>query len=166
MARHKQENIISLTMTSVLTIEFYLHIFVCDMKIEDVYSKFPNTAACIAFLEQSIWDNKPKCPYCNTEARRPSKIKGTYRYQCNGCMTSFSVLVATPFKKARKDLQVWFLAVHLVTDNRFNAEYSCRQLAREIGVTKDTGCNMFNTIKHAFDYQNELIQKINKKLSI
>lgn len=78
-----------------------------------------------------------------------------YRYHCKHCRSSYSVTVRTLFHKSRVDLQKWFFAM-----NQSNA--SVRQLANEIGVTKDTASFMIYRIKKAYRENPELINKLKR----
>lgn len=126
------------------------------MNIIQVYKKFPKQSDCIKHLEEVKWNGKPVCPYCFSANQTPRK--GTQRYQCNNCNTSFSVTVATIFHKTHLDLQKWFLAVSLVLNAKKG--YSARQLGRDIEVTKDTAWRMFMQIRKAFIEQPELMEGI------
>lgn len=115
-----------------------------------------NQEHCFARLEQIRWGTKPKCPYCQSANFR--KLKHERRYQCNDCFTSYSVTVGTLFHKTHVSLEKWFLAIHLV----FNSlgSISVRQLAKEIGVNKNTASYMIARIRKAMIQERELLQRI------
>jgi transposase-like protein len=56
------------------------------------------------------------------------------------------------------DLQKWFQAIHLVVNDPSNI--GVRQLARMIGVNKNTASNMRNKILKAIQEESELLQKL------
>ena len=111
---------------------------------------------CIAYLEKVRWGEKPRCPYC--ESTRASKYKTEYRYHCHDCFTSYSVTVGTLFHKTHVDLPKWFQAIHLVLDDSSNI--SVRQLAKSIGVNKNTASDMRNKIFKALQEESDLLQKL------
>lgn len=111
---------------------------------------------CIAYLEKIRWGDKPICPYCGST--RSSKYKGIHRYNCHDCFNSYSVTVGTLFHKTHVDLQKWFQAIHLVVSDPSNL--GVRQLARVIGVNKNTASNMRNKILKAIQEESELLQKL------
>ncbi|MBD1836912.1 IS1 family transposase [Coleofasciculus sp. FACHB-64] len=115
-----------------------------------------NHEDCIALLEQIRWSGKPKCPYCESTNYR--KLKNEHRYQCNECFTSYSVTVGTLFHKTHVDLDKWILAIPLVLKSP--AGISGRQLAKEIGVNKNTACYMIERIRRAITEEPELLQKL------
>ncbi|MBD1899788.1 transposase [Trichocoleus sp. DQ-A3] len=112
-----------------------------------------NHEDCIALLEQIRWGGKPKCPYC--ELTNSRKLKNEHRYQCNECFTSYSVTVDTLFHKTHVDLDKWFLAIPLVLKSP--AGISVRQLAKEVGVQKNTAAYIIERIQKAMTEEPELL---------
>ncbi|HEY9802097.1 MAG TPA: IS1595 family transposase [Leptolyngbyaceae cyanobacterium] len=117
-----------------------------------------NNDECLTLLEQIRWGGKPKCPYC--ESTKATAYKNERRYHCNECFTSYSVTVGTLFHKTHVDLHKWFVAIRLVLDSPGGV--SVRQLAKEIGVNKNTACYMLERIREAIIEESELLQKLIK----
>lgn len=115
-----------------------------------------NQEECLALLEQIRWDGTPQCPYC--QSTNSTAIKKEHRYHCNACFTSYSVTVGTIFHKTHVDLHKWFVAIYLVLNSP--GGISVRQLAKEIGVNKNTACYMINRIYKAINEEYKLIQKL------
>lgn len=112
------------------------------MNIEEAYEKFPTKQDCINYLEGLIWKGLgPICPYC--KSRKHTKISNS-RHHCTPCNTSYSVLVGTVFHNTKMDLQKWVVALEVV---EMNKKITCRGLAKEIRVTKETALLMINKIK-------------------
>lgn len=81
------------------------------MNISELNRKFNTQSKCIAHLEKVRWGNKPVCPYCK-ESEHIADRGNEYRYQCNACGNSFSVLVDTIFEDTKMPLQtinVWLI---------------------------------------------------------
>lgn len=117
-----------------------------------------NNDECLTLLEQIRWGGKPKCPYC--ESIKATAYKNERRYHCNECFTSYSVTVGTLFHKTHVDLHKWFVAIRLVLHSPGGV--SVRQLAREIGVNKNTACYMLERIKKAMTEEAQLLQMLLK----
>lgn len=115
-----------------------------------------NHEDCLVLLEQIRWNGKPKCPYCGSDKART--LKNERRYQCNECFTSYSVTVGTLFHKTHVELHKWFLAINLVL--HFPGGISVRQLAKEVGVQKNTASYMIERIRRAIIEEAELIKKL------
>ncbi|MEW5858374.1 MAG: IS1595 family transposase [Cyanobacteriota bacterium] len=117
-----------------------------------------NHEDCIALLEQIRWGGKPKCPYC--ESTNATPYRNERRYHCNFCFTSYSVTVGTLFHKTHVDLDKWILAIRLVLNSP--GGISVRQLAKEIGVNKNTACFMIERIRKAIIDEQALLQKLSE----
>lgn len=126
------------------------------MKLAQVYKQFPKQSDCIRHLERVFWNDKPKCPYCNSF--NPAALPKENRYHCNVCKSSFSVTARTLFHKTKIDLQKWFVAISTYMTSKDKT--SVRKLAEEIGVTKDTAWLMNNRLKTAYLENKELLEKI------
>jgi transposase-like protein len=113
---------------------------------------------CITLLEQIRWGGKPKCPYCGSI--KATAYKSDRRYHCNECFTSYSVTVGTLFHKTHVELQKWFVAIRLVLNSPGGV--SVRQLAKEIGVNKNTACYMIERIRKAMIEEAKLLQALTK----
>ncbi len=126
------------------------------MNIIQIYKRFPTQQSCIDHLEKVRWNNEPVCPYC--KSKNQTKRKGTNRYHCNNCNTSYSVMVGTIFHNTKLDFQKWFLAISLVLNAKKGL--SARQLSRDIEVTKDTAWYMLMRIRKAMVEYGNLLQGI------
>ncbi len=115
-----------------------------------------NHEECVALLEQIRWNGKPKCPYC--ESTNATAYKNERRYHCNECFTSYSVTVNTLFHKTHVELQKWFVAIHLVLNSP--GGISVRQLAKKIGVNKNTACYMIERIGRGIVEERELLRRL------
>lgn len=115
-----------------------------------------NHEECLTILEQIRWGGIPQCPYC--QSTNSTVIKKERRYHCNACFTSYSVTVGTLFHKTRVDLHKWFVAIHLVLNS--SESISVRQLAKEIGVNKNTAAYMINRIHKGITDELELLQRV------
>ena len=110
----------------------------------------------LARLEQIRWGKHPRCPYCqSTHSRR---LKNERRYQCNECFTSYSVTVGTLFHKTHVDLEKWVLAIYLVLNPL--ERISVRQLAKKVGVNKNTASYMIARIRQAMIKEADLLQRL------
>jgi transposase-like protein len=121
------------------------------MNIISVYKIFPTEKDCLSHLEKVRWNNKPKCPYC--QSTNQTALPKESRYHCNNCNTTFSVTVGTIFHRTHLDLQKWFLALALVLNAKKGI--SARQLGRDLMVNKDTAWRMGMKIRQAMTQQTQ-----------
>ena len=126
------------------------------MNIIQIYKRFPEHEDCLKHLESVRWDNEPSCPYCRSKKITP--MKNEQRHHCNTCNTTFSVTVGTIFHATKLDLQKWFLAISLVLNAKKGI--SSRQLARDLGVNKNTAWYLQMRLRKAMVQNPELLTGI------
>lgn len=128
------------------------------MEIFEVIKKYSTQEACVAYLEKIKWGNKPVCPYCNST--KTTSRKDPLRHKCNKCNRSFSVLIGTIMESTKLPLPKWFAAICLILNAKKGI--SSLQLARDIGVNKNTAWFLQKRIRRAMDeddtYLNGLIE--------
>lgn len=115
------------------------------MNLLEVITRFPDQETCINHLEALRWHNTPQCPYCKSE--QSTKRVGTQRHQCNGCNTSYSVLIGTIFEGTKLELPKWFLAISLILNAKKGL--SSRQLGRDLGINRNTAWYLQMRIRKA-----------------
>ena len=118
--------------------------------------KYNNKRKCIAYLEKHRWANAPICPYCNS-TKSSTKPK-EYRYTCLNCGRSYSVLVGTIFESTKLPLTKWFAAICLILNAKKGI--SSLQLARDIGVNKNTAWYLQKRIRQAMQDNDSILQGI------
>lgn len=124
-------------------------------ELSNIYKVFPNQSDCVLYLENLLWNNKPVCPYC--DSNRSTPIKNKERFHCNKCNTTYSVTVGTIFHKTKVDLQKWFFAIKLLS---VEPNISSRKLADHLSVTKDTAWAITLKIKGLSNKDPSIIDNI------
>lgn len=115
------------------------------MNLVEIYEKFPTQKDCIEYLEKIKWQNKPVCPYCKSTKHHSNPQE--LRHFCHNCKTSYSVTIGTIFHDTRLPMQKWFLAITLILNAKKGI--SSRQLARDLGVHKNTAWSMQMRVRKA-----------------
>lgn len=100
---------------------------------------------CVLFLEEIRWHGVPHCPYCGSD--RSTALPSESRHHCNNCNTAFGVTVRTLFHHTHLPLHKWFVAIALLLGPKQGA--SCRELAREMGINKNTALQLATRIRKA-----------------
>ena len=115
------------------------------MSILEFYRRFPNEAACAAFIAKKRWGTEPVCPHCGgTHVYRVSDSMG---FKCAGCKKHFSVRTGTVMECSRLPLQTWLLAFYMTTTARKGI--SSVQLAKEPGITQKSAWFLQQQIRGA-----------------
>ena len=126
------------------------------MNLDQLYSIFPDQAACLRRLEKVRWQGSPTCPRCN--GSRVSSVPKENRYHCNNCNVSFSPTTATPFHHTHSDLQKWFLAIHLILHAK--RPISVRRMSRTIQLNKNTTWHIIKRIRLALKQQRRFLEEV------
>ena len=75
--------------------------------------------------------------------RTRPKRKNEFRYQCNNCGRSFSVLIDTIFEDTNLPLPFWFVLIAIMVNSKMGVS-SC-ELHRQLGITQKSA--WFNAMK-------------------
>jgi transposase-like protein len=94
--------------------------------------RFPDEAACRAYLFASRWQDGFRCPVCGggevgAEHRR-------HLWQCRDCGRQTTVTAGTAMHKTRLPLTLWFWAAYLVATH--GPGISALQLQRQLGISR------------------------------
>ena len=81
----------------------------------DITKMFPNEETAEQWFAQTRWPNGPICPECqSTNVQSGAKHK-TMPYRCRSCRVRFSVKTGTVMQGSKLDLQVWAIAIYILT---------------------------------------------------
>ena len=122
------------------------------MDIISVFENFKTQEDSIRYLETVRWNNEPKCPYCGSD--RATKRDNERYYHCGACNKQYSVTVKTIFHDTKLPLKTWFLAIAIITNAKKGM--SSRELARQLGVNKDTAWRMQMKIREAMEHKEQM----------
>lgn len=132
------------------------------MRVGEFYRQFSSRSECIELLEDIRWgEDCPICPYCSSD--KNSAIPSEDRHHCNNCHTTFSVTVDTAFERTRLDLQKWFAVLVMVLDPY--SEPSGREIAREVGINKNTACRInlkVRRLMHEEEHRTMLVDLVRR----
>lgn len=105
---------------------------------------FKEESTCKELLALQRWAGAPVCPHCDSK-KAPYITKVGYKCSDNKCYKKFSVTVGTIFHNSKIPLRLWFAAIYLCTAHKKGV--SARQLARDLGVNKDTAWFMLHRVR-------------------
>ena len=96
----------------------------------ELQARFPDEAACEAFLRKLRWPKGFVCPRC--QGRRSSTITTRRLEQCRACRYQVSLTAGTVLHRTRLPLRVWFWAIFFV--GRHKTGISALQLRKDLGL--------------------------------
>ena len=112
------------------------------MSIQQFIEEYGTEAKCIKSIELQRWSNGFECPKCGGSKHC---ILSTKRlYQCSVCNKQTSITSGTIFHSTKLPLSKWFLAIHFMTQSKNGI--SQLELARQVGVSSNTGASMYHKI--------------------
>jgi len=126
------------------------------MEILETIEKFGTQSQCVAFLEEKRWGDTPICPYCNS--KKTTNRKDVLRHKCQDCNRSFSVLIGTIMEATKLQLPKWFAAMCLILNAKKGI--SSLQLARDIGVNKNTAWFLQKRMRQAMNEDDSILKGI------
>ena len=113
--------------------------------LRELILSMPTEETCREYLVQQRWNGKPECPYCG--CGKVYRIENGKRYKCGNseCYKKFSPTVGTIMEASNVPLVKWFTAIYISSAHKKGI--SSYQLARDIGVTQQTGWFMLHRIR-------------------
>jgi transposase-like protein len=110
-----------------------------------LFEMIPDAETARRVLENQLWPDGVRCPFCKGGERITPRKGGFYR--CNACKEDFTVRTGTIFERSHVPLHKWIYAMYLVVTARKGI--SSMQLAKEIGVTQKTAWFMLGRLREA-----------------
>ncbi|MCC4609881.1 IS1595 family transposase [Xanthomonas campestris pv. zinniae] len=102
------------------------------LSIPAFLSRYGSEAQCVEALMQARWPNGFVCPQCgHTHASRFERGHQQL-WQCTRCRVQTSLTAGTPMADTKLSLQVWWLAIYLVSQAKNGI--AALELARQLGV--------------------------------
>lgn len=126
------------------------------MELTRLSRRFGTQKQCIDYLEKVRWSDQVECPYCS--CTKTIKRKKSLRHKCYGCERSFSVLVGTIMEATKLPLPKWFMAMALILNAKKGI--SSLQLARDLGVNKNTAWYLQKRIRQAMNENDDILKGI------
>lgn len=111
------------------------------MNLIDVMERFPDQAACIAFLEHVRWKGNPKCPHCEsqklTRREHETETGRIGRWNCQECKATFRVLHGTLFHGEPKNTAPKVVSCYILNCECEEKHIELSTPARFIAESKD-----------------------------
>ena len=117
------------------------------ISLKEFSERIPDEAAAIAFVEEKIWGNNPRCPHCGMNNVYRVKSGKPMSHRCRPCKKYFSIRVGTVMEQSNLPLRIWVLAIHLMHTGRKGT--SALQLHKMLGVCYETAWFLCHRIREA-----------------
>ncbi len=113
----------------------------------EFFKRFPDDLAAEAWFEEQRWPNGTACPKCGSIDVARVKSRRPMPWRCRDCRGYFSVRYGTVMQSSRLGLQVWLLAIYLLSTGLKGT--SSLKLRRDLGVTQKTAWYLAHRIREA-----------------
>ncbi len=122
------------------------------------FSLFPDEAAAIKFVEDSIWGEFPRCGRCLSFNVYRKENGKPMSHRCRPCRRNFSVRTGTTMAETNLPLHKWLLAIHRMLSSRKGV--SALQLQKELEVSYPTAWFLCHRIREAMREDREIMSGI------
>lgn len=129
-----------------------------DITFEQFLRKFPTEDSCIEYLKDLRW---PDGIYCETcwKVTKHYKLTNRRSYICKECRHHTSPTSSTIFHKSWIPLQLWFMAIFLITKSRNGV--SAKEIQRVLGISYGGAWRMCKLIRTVMaDQEDQLLTGI------
>lgn len=114
--------------------------------IVEFQRRFPDDAACRAYLFACRWPDGFRCPACGTD--RAYELPRRLLWECSRCHHQVSITAGTVLHKTRTPIHLWFWAAYLTSTA--TPGISALQLQRQLGLKRyETGWFMLHKLRRA-----------------
>ena len=114
--------------------------------IKSLINYFHDEETCKQALAEARWGDDVICPRCG---KHHCTKRTDGRFRCNECKYNFSCTIGTIFYRSKLPLQVWFIAMYLISSHKKSV--SSLQIMRDCEVTQKTAWFMENKIRSLYE---------------
>ena len=115
----------------------------------EITKMFPNEEQAEQWFAQARWPNGPVCPKCHSTNIQSKAKHATMPYRCRACRVRFSVKAGTVMQGSKLDLQVWAIAIYILTTGLKGT--SSMKLHRDLKITQKSAWYLANRIRETWD---------------
>lgn len=98
----------------------------------EFYRRFPDDAACLAYLAETRWPDGFRCPGCGGREARTLRTRSTW--VCRSCRRHVSPTAGTILHRSKLPLTTWFAAAYIVAS--LKPGVSALQLQWQLGLSR------------------------------
>lgn len=123
------------------------------LSLTNFLSRYGTDEKCRQSLFDMRWPFGFICPECGHTCH--SLVRSRKLYQCKRCHRQTSVTSGTIFDNTKLPLNIWFLAIYLITQSKDGI--SSLNLSRTIGVSANAALRMKHKLQHVMKKQDDAI---------
>jgi transposase-like protein len=122
--------------------------------LPELFKHYGTPEQCEQSLFNLKWPEGFVCPVC--ESKSSCRLKSRKIYQCNHCHHQTSLTSGTIFESTKLPLNIWFMAIHLLTQSKTSV--SALELQRQLGVSYNTAWSIKHKIMQVMKERDDTIK--------
>ncbi len=121
------------------------------ISIHRFITQYGTDEQCRKRLFDMRWPTGYRCPNCGES--RYCELKSRQLYQCNQCHHQASLTSGTLFSASKLPLNIWFLAIYLITQEKNGI--SALELSRQLGISYNAAWRMKHKLMQAMKERDD-----------
>lgn len=118
------------------------------VSLYELFQRFPDEESARLYFEKKRWPDGVYCGHCASVNIVECKDHKPMAYRCRDCRNHFSVRTGTVLAQSRLPLQVWLMAIYMMTTARKGIPST--QMARELGITQKSSWFLAQRIRETW----------------
>ena len=110
------------------------------ISLAQLFRKFPNDAAAEKWFVKMRWKDGVQCPKCGSNNIQVRASRKPQPYRCRSCRKDFSVKTDSIMHNSKLGLQVWAVAIFVLTTNLKGV--SSMKLHRDLDITQKSAWHL------------------------
>ena len=118
------------------------------LSMMDLFKMFPTAEAAEEWFTKTRWKNDITCAHCGSDNIKERPSRKPMPYWCCGCRKYFSVKTGTAMQSSKLPLNVWAIALYLLTTNLKGI--SSMHLHRDLNITQKSAWHLAHRIRETW----------------
>ena len=118
------------------------------MSLVQVMKMFPDDDAAEAWFVETRWPEGPICPHCDSDNIQEVRTRKPQPYRCRSCRKHFSVKTGTLMQGSNLGLQVWGIAIYLLSSGIKGT--ASMKLHRDLEITQKSAWHLAHRIRETW----------------
>jgi len=122
------------------------------LSMVEIIRMFPSDEAAERWFVETRWPDGLQCPHCESDNVATVKSRKPMPYRCRSCRKHFSVRTNSLMQNSRLGLQVWAIAVYLMSTGIKGT--AAMKLHRDLGIAYTSAWRLAHKIRETWRDEN------------
>lgn len=119
------------------------------MSLVEFMKLFPDNMTAERWFVEQRWPDGVTCPECGSHNIQERPTRKPQPYRCRDCKKDFSVKTGTVMHSSKHGLQVWAIAIYLMTTSLKGV--SSMKFHRDLNITQKSAWHLAHRLRETFD---------------